>query len=84
MVSFRLSGIVYGDVTDFVFCSHAENSYATISRFILLDSMLLFFTFTTMLCYSRFHKLQNQSFSTEWWVWIILTGLSIGCVTRFV
>lgn len=65
-------------VTLMVLC---ENSYATISRFILLDSMLLFFTFTTMLCYSKFHNLQNKSFSVEWWTWIMLTGLSIGCVT---
>ena len=64
--------------------SHTENSYATISRFILLDSMLLFFTFTTMLCFSKFHNLQNKSFSAEWWTWIVLTGLSIGCVTRCV
>ncbi|KAF8800036.1 dolichyl-phosphate-mannose-protein mannosyltransferase [Phlegmacium glaucopus] len=36
-----------------------------ISRFILLDSMLLFFT----------------SFSIDWWIWLFLTGVSIGCVT---
>ncbi|KAF8468350.1 dolichyl-phosphate-mannose-protein mannosyltransferase 2 [Kalaharituber pfeilii] len=64
-------------VTLMVLC---ENSYATISRFILLDSMLLFFTFTTMLCYATFHNLQKQSFSPEWWAWLFLSGLSIGCV----
>ncbi|KAL1968763.1 hypothetical protein VTN77DRAFT_1589 [Rasamsonia byssochlamydoides] len=57
-----------------------ENSYATISRFILLDSMLLCFTFTTTLCWARFHRLQRRSFSTEWYIWLFLTGLSIGCV----
>ncbi|KAF3483580.1 dolichyl-phosphate-mannose-protein mannosyltransferase 2 [Arthroderma uncinatum] len=57
-----------------------ENSYATISRFILLDSMLLCFTFTTVLCWARFHRLRHQSFSPEWYIWLILTGLSIGCV----
>ncbi|KAI9782224.1 MAG: Protein O-mannosyltransferase 2 [Geoglossum umbratile] len=57
-----------------------ENSYATISRFILLDSMLLFFTFTTVLCWARFHRLQKESFSPEWWLWVVLTGISIGCV----
>jgi len=57
-----------------------ENSYATISRFILLDSMLLFFTFTTTLCWARFHRLQHKSFSVEWTVWLFLTGVSIGCV----
>ena len=57
-----------------------ENSYATISRFILLDSMLLCFTFTTVLGWARFHRLRNQSFSIEWFTWLFLCGISIGCV----
>ena len=57
-----------------------ENSYATISRFILLDSMLLFFTFTTVFCWARFHRLQRESFTPEWWLWLVLTGISIGGV----
>ena len=64
-------------VTLMVLC---ENSYTTISRFILLDSMLLCFTFTTVLCWARFHRLQDKSFSLEWFAWLLLTGLSIGCV----
>lgn len=57
-----------------------ENSYATISRFILLDSMLLCFTFTTVMCWAKFHRLQHASFSPAWFTWLFLTGLSIGCV----
>ncbi|CZS88662.1 probable dolichyl-phosphate-mannose--protein mannosyltransferase [Rhynchosporium agropyri] len=64
-------------VTLMVLC---ENSYTTISRFILLDSMLLCFTFTTVLCWARFHRLQTQSFSVEWFTWLILTGVSLGLV----
>jgi dolichyl-phosphate-mannose-protein mannosyltransferase len=52
-----------------------------ISRFILLDSMLLCFTFTTVFCLTKFHNQQYQSFSLEWWTWLALTGFSIGCVT---
>ncbi|KAF2710994.1 glycosyltransferase family 39 protein [Pleomassaria siparia CBS 279.74] len=57
-----------------------ENSYTTISRFILLDSMLLCFTFTTVLCWARFHRLRHDPFSPEWGLWLMLTGVSIGCV----
>ncbi|ETI24608.1 hypothetical protein G647_03977 [Cladophialophora carrionii CBS 160.54] len=74
-LNFRLPAVWL--VTLMVLC---ENSYATISRFILLDSMLLCFTFTTVLCWARFHRLQQKSFSVEWFSWLFLTGLSIGCV----
>ncbi|CAA7271132.1 unnamed protein product [Cyclocybe aegerita] len=52
-----------------------------ISRFILLDSMLLFFTFLTVFCLTKFHNQQYQSFSIDWWLWLFLTGASIGAVT---
>ncbi|KDQ16238.1 glycosyltransferase family 39 protein [Botryobasidium botryosum FD-172 SS1] len=55
-------------------------AWLCISRFILLDSMLLFFTFTTVFGLTKFHNQQYQSFSPEWWFWLAGTGLSIGAV----
>jgi len=49
--------------------------------FVLLDSMLLCGTVSTVLCWAKFHRLQNKSFEPEWFFWLFLTGLSIGCVT---
>lgn len=65
-------------VTLMVLC---ENSYTTISRFILLDSMLLCGTVATVFCWAKFHRLQHKSFEPEWFLWLFLTGFSIGCVT---
>ncbi|KAG8908186.1 Protein O-mannosyltransferase 2 [Tulasnella sp. 403] len=55
-------------------------AWICISRFILLDSMLLFFTFTTVFCMAKFNNEQWRSFSVDWWLWLGLTGFSIGCV----
>ncbi|OHE96124.1 dolichyl-phosphate-mannose-protein mannosyltransferase [Colletotrichum orchidophilum] len=64
-------------VTLMVLC---ENSYTTISRFILLDSMLLFGTVATVLCWAKFHNQRNDAFEPEWFFWLFMTGISIGCV----
>ncbi|SCU80214.1 LAME_0B02058g1_1 [Lachancea meyersii CBS 8951] len=56
-----------------------ENSYATLGRFILLDSMLLFFTVTSVYCFVKFHNQRSKPFGRKWWKWLAMTGLSLGC-----
>ncbi|CAG8455171.1 13371_t:CDS:10 [Ambispora gerdemannii] len=58
-----------------------DTAYICISRFILLDSMLLLFTFTTVFCLTKFHNERKNPFSVDWWIWLTLTGTSIGCVS---
>ncbi|KAJ7490760.1 glycosyltransferase family 39 protein [Mycena latifolia] len=55
--------------------------WLSISRFILLDSMLLFFTVLTVFCMTKFNNQQSRSFSFGWWTWLTMTGVSIGCTT---
>ncbi|CCH45891.1 dolichyl-phosphate-mannose-proteinmannosyltransferase [Wickerhamomyces ciferrii] len=56
-----------------------EISYVTLGKFILLDSMLLFFTVSTIFTFVRFHNERSKPFSRKWWKWLLLTGISIGC-----
>ncbi|BGP29202.1 Dolichyl-phosphate-mannose--protein mannosyltransferase 2 [Rhodotorula toruloides] len=55
-------------------------AWLAISRFVLLDSLLLFFTFTTVYCLACFNNQQRRPFEEDWWIWLTLTGISIGCV----
>ncbi|KAG8770605.1 Protein O-mannosyltransferase 2, partial [Serendipita sp. 398] len=55
-------------------------AWLCISRFILLDSMLLFFTVLTVFCLTKFHSERHDPFSPDWWIWLTFTGGSIGCV----
>lgn len=60
-----------------------ESTYTTLARFILLDSMLLFFTGAAFYCMCRFHnhnRYESQCFTRKWWKWIILTGIALGAV----
>lgn len=66
-----------------------ENGLITQSRFILLDSPLIFFTALSAFCWVGFSN-ENEvardrtgrvgPFSRRWWVWLAMTGLSLGAV----
>ncbi|KAI8365029.1 Dolichyl-phosphate-mannose-protein mannosyltransferase-domain-containing protein [Choanephora cucurbitarum] len=57
-----------------------DNALLTISRFVLLDSMLLFFTGSTFFCLAGFRSNRDQPFSSAWWSWLVGLGFSLGCV----
>ncbi|KAK9764457.1 Protein O-mannosyltransferase 2 [Basidiobolus ranarum] len=57
-----------------------DTTTLTISRFILLDPILLCFTATTLWGQSGFRGQQQNAFSLKWWLWLFATGISVGCV----
>lgn len=60
-----------------------ENGLITQSRHILLDSPLIFFTSLTTFCWVAFSnedRDRRRAFTEKWWLWLILTGLSLGAV----
>jgi dolichyl-phosphate-mannose-protein mannosyltransferase len=58
-----------------------DNAFCVISRFILLDSILLGFTSLAFFFFSGFHKNRNNSFGAEWWFYLLGTGFSLGLVS---
>ncbi|KAF8219017.1 glycosyltransferase family 39 protein [Tricholoma matsutake] len=58
-----------------------ENGLVTQSRHILLDSPLVFFTALTVFLWCGFsNEDKHQPFTSSWWTWLTLTGLSLGAV----
>ncbi|KAG8176363.1 hypothetical protein JTE90_020761 [Oedothorax gibbosus] len=55
-----------------------ENSYLTQSRFILMESMLIWFSAFGLLAYLKFRK-TSRSFSIKWWSWLVLCSVSLAC-----
>ncbi|KAJ1887354.1 Protein O-mannosyltransferase 2 [Kickxella alabastrina] len=58
-----------------------DNALCTISRFILLDAILLCFTAMSVLSLSGMYKHRKSPFSVAWWKWLFATGVSLGLVT---
>jgi len=53
----------------------------TQSRHILLDSPLIFFTALTIFVWVGFcNEDKFEPFTEMWWIWLILSGLSLGAV----
>lgn len=58
-----------------------ENALITQSRFMLLDAPLVFFTALTIYSWVMFcNEEKRRPFSRTWWVWLGMTGASLGCV----
>ncbi|KAJ7281500.1 glycosyltransferase family 39 protein [Mycena rebaudengoi] len=56
-----------------------DNAHIAQSRLILLDATLIFFLALTIYAYVRFKKLRYWAFSSEWWTWLVLTGVFMAC-----
>ncbi|KAI7829038.1 hypothetical protein BX661DRAFT_193664 [Kickxella alabastrina] len=59
-----------------------DNALCVMSRFILLDQPLLFFTALTLWSATGFQNvnMSGRSHTRRWWTWLLLTGFSLGCV----
>ena len=55
-----------------------ENSLIANNRLILLDSILLFFTATSVLSWVNFKNQSQKPFQNGWWAWLALTGAALG------
>ncbi|XP_043914336.1 protein O-mannosyl-transferase 1 isoform X2 [Protopterus annectens] len=58
----------------------AENALIAQSRFMLLESVLIFFILLAVLSYLRFYNVQRSSpFSVSWWLSLFMTGIASAC-----
>ncbi|ORX85212.1 PMT-domain-containing protein [Anaeromyces robustus] len=57
-----------------------ENAFLTISKFVLLDPILLYFTAQTFYFLARLRNARKNPFSLNWWLTLAGTGASLGCV----
>nr|XP_015205841.1 PREDICTED: protein O-mannosyl-transferase 2 isoform X1 [Lepisosteus oculatus] len=50
----------------------------TISQYILLDPILMFFIMGAVLSMVKFNSQREGPFGARWWFWLMLTGVSLG------
>ncbi|XP_054713635.1 protein O-mannosyltransferase 1-like [Uloborus diversus] len=55
-----------------------ENAYLTQSRFILMESILIYFSAFGLLAFLKFRKVP-RAFSFPWWSWLFLSSVSLTC-----
>lgn len=53
----------------------------TLSQYILLDPILIYFIIASTLGLAMFHSKSHQAFSLGWWWWLTWTGFNLACAT---
>uniref|UniRef100_T1J5X4 Protein O-mannosyl-transferase 2 n=1 Tax=Strigamia maritima TaxID=126957 RepID=T1J5X4_STRMM len=56
-----------------------DNGLITLSQYILLDPILLFFLTGSVYSSSKFRSQRNRPFSLVWWFWLSVTGVFLAC-----
>lgn len=51
----------------------------TLSQYILLDPIMMFFIIGSVLGMAKFHNMKERSFSLQWWFWLCWTGIFLAC-----
>ncbi|XP_054258299.1 protein O-mannosyl-transferase 2 isoform X1 [Macrosteles quadrilineatus] len=51
----------------------------TLTQYILLDPILLFFVMGSTYGMAKCHCANNKPFSVQWWAWLVFTGTMIAC-----
>ncbi|TRY55370.1 hypothetical protein DNTS_034398 [Danionella cerebrum] len=49
----------------------------TLSQYILLDPILMFFIMGSVICMVRFSTQKHRAFGFSWWLWLLLTGVCL-------
>ncbi|XP_072376843.1 protein O-mannosyltransferase 1 [Diabrotica undecimpunctata] len=56
-----------------------DNAFLTQSRFILMESMLIFFSLFGLLALLKFRKYTERPYSVFWFFWIVISCFSLTC-----
>ncbi|KAL2098596.1 hypothetical protein ACEWY4_005076 [Coilia grayii] len=54
-----------------------DTGFITISQYILLDPILMFFIMASVFSMVKFHSDRSRPFGVSWWLWLGLTGVSL-------
>ncbi|OBS79041.1 hypothetical protein A6R68_18580 [Neotoma lepida] len=55
----------------------SDTGCLTLSQYILLDPILMFFIMAAMLSMVKYNSCADRPFSAPWWFWLSLTGISL-------
>lgn len=56
-----------------------DHGCITISQYILLDPVLMFWIMLSTYCFTKFQNCKNVPYSVEWWAWMAASGVSLSC-----